>query len=113
MFYPNINWVEWSFTKSSTQFYLQCSTLLFLSPTTAKETHTSTIQVKKEHNRLATRTLRADLNGHRVEQPTLTTEGSSSGSSIKVYESNIRRRIETERGKCEIIARLIICLKKE
>ena len=25
MFYPNTNWVEWSFTKSSTQFYLQCS----------------------------------------------------------------------------------------
>ena len=88
------------------------STLLFLSPTIAKETHTFTIQVKKEHDRLATGTLRADLNGHRVEQPPLTTEGNSGGSSVKVYESNIRRRIETERGKYEIIPRLIICLKK-
>ena len=26
VFYPNMNWVEWSFTKSSTQFYLQCTT---------------------------------------------------------------------------------------
>ena len=31
--------------------------------------------MKKEQDRLATGTLRADLNGHRVEQPPLTTEG--------------------------------------
>ena len=68
--------------------------------------------MKKEHDRLATGTLRADPNGHPVEQSSLITEGNSSGSSIKVYESNIRRRVETEREKYEIITRLIICLKK-
>ena len=53
--------------------------------------------MKKEHDRLATGTLRADLNGHRGKQPPLSTEGNSSGSSIKVYENNIRRSIKTER----------------